>query len=75
MSKMIVYICVIWITGVEQKDLTKCIWHTSQVKYETLDQCKADLKMSMELLRIRIRQEFGNKPKQIFIQPNCVLRS
>ena len=75
MSKMIVYICVMWVIGADQKDLTKCIWHTSQVKYETLDQCKADLKMSIELLKIKIRQEFGNKPRQIFIQPNCVLRS
>ena len=76
MSKMIVYICVIWISATENSDgLTRCMWHESQVKYQSIEDCQDDLLYSMELLRIRIRQEFGGVPEKIFIEPRCTLRS
>lgn len=76
MSKMIVYICVIWISATENNEgLTQCIWHESQVKYNNILDCQNDLPHSMELLRLRIRQEFGGVPEKIFIEPKCVLRS
>jgi hypothetical protein len=76
MSKMIVYICVIWISATENNEgLTRCMWHESQVAYQNISECQDDLIHSMELLRLRIRQEFGGVPEKIFIEPKCVLRS
>ncbi len=73
MSKMIVYICVVWITGSQHSEgITRCLLHESQVKYETLADCKADREYSINLLRLRIRQEFGDVPEQIIIQPSCL---
>ena len=76
MSKMIVYICVVWIAGSRHDGgITKCMWHQSQVKYQTVAECEADIKYSKKLLRLRIRQEFGNQPEDILIQPSCVVGS
>ena len=73
---MIVYICVVWITGSQHSDgITRCLLHESQVKYETLADCKADREYSINLLRLRIRQEFGDRPESISIQPSCVMES
>jgi len=76
MSKMIVYICVIWISATEHNEgITRCMWHESQVDYQNISECQDDLPYSIELLRLRIRQEFGTVPEKIFIEPKCVLRS
>lgn len=76
MSKMIVYICVVWIAGSRHDGgITKCMWHQSQVKYQTVAECEADIKHSKKLLWLRIRQEFGNEPEDILIQPSCVVGS
>lgn len=76
MSKMIVYICVVWIAGSRHDGgITKCMWHQSQVKYQTVAECEADIKHSKKLLWLRIRQEFGNQPEDILIQPSCVVGS
>ena len=73
---MIVYICVIWISATENSDgLTRCMWHESQVKYQSIEDCQDDMQFSMDLLRLRIRQEFGDQPEQVIINPSCVLRS
>ena len=76
MSKMIVYICVIRISATENNEgLTRCMWHESQVAYQNISECQDALPYSIELLRLRIRQEFGGVPEKIFIEPKCVLRS
>jgi len=76
MSKMIVYICVVWIAGSRHDGgITRCMWHESQVKYQTVAECQADIKYSTDLLRLRIRQEFGDQPEQIIINPSCLVRS
>ena len=73
---MIVYICVVWIAGSRHDGgITKCMWHQSQVKYQTVAECEADIKHSKKLLWLRIRQEFGNQPEDILIQPSCVVGS
>ena len=47
MSKMIVYICVVWIAGSRHDGgITKCMWHESQVKYQTVAECEDDIKHS-----------------------------
>ena len=43
----------------------------SQVKYQTVAECKADIEYSTDLLRLRIRQEFGDQPEQVIINPSC----
>jgi hypothetical protein len=49
MSKMIVYICVIWISATENNEgLTRCMWHESQVAYQNISECQDDLIHSME---------------------------
>ena len=73
---MIVYICVVWIAGSRHDGgITKCMWHESQVKYQTVAECEDDIKHSKKLLRLRIRQEFGDRPESISIQPSCVMES
>jgi hypothetical protein len=73
MSKMIVYICVVWFEGATiDGGLSRCMWHESKVPYATLSECKADIDYSMDLLRLRIRQEFGDRPKGIIIEPECL---
>ena len=47
MSKMIVYICVVWIAGSRHDGgITRCMWHESQVKYQTVAECKADIEFN-----------------------------
>ena len=76
MSKMILYICVVWIAGSRHDGgITKCMWHESQVKYQTVAECEDDIKHSKKLLRLRIRQEFGNRPESISIHTSCVMES
>ena len=42
---MIVYICVVWIAGSRHDGgITKCMWHQSQVKYQTVAECEAGSK-------------------------------
>jgi len=69
MSKMIAFICVIWISGNRAEGgITKCMFHQSSARYETTNECKDDIRYSRNLIRIRLRQEFQDKPEGLLIQ-------
>ena len=73
MSKMLLMICVIWVSGPRADGgLTNCLWHISAVKYETVAQCKSDIENSKRLVLARLRREFGNLPEEYNVQANCL---
>jgi hypothetical protein len=72
MSKMIVFLCVVWISGNRADGgVTKCMFHESQVKYNTIKECHADIPESKNLIRLKLRQDFGDRPEDIIIQITC----
>jgi hypothetical protein len=72
MSKMIAFICVVWISGNRAEGgITKCMFHESSARYETTQECKNDIMYSRNLIRIRLRQEFQDRPEDFIIQVTC----
>tara|TARA_R100001129_G_C5307375_1_gene244160 strand:+ start:1073 stop:1303 length:231 start_codon:yes stop_codon:yes gene_type:complete len=73
MAKMFLMVCVVWISGTrEDGGLTNCLWHISEVKYTTTQQCESDIKNSKKLVIARLRKEFGDRPEEYTVQASCL---
>ena len=64
-----------WIINLHLQDGTKIEAKIIHGYKQTVAECKDDIKHSKKLVRLRIRQEFGNRPESVSIHTSCVMES
>jgi len=73
MVKMFVLICVVWVEGSRYEGgEQRCVMHQSQVQYDNIEQCRADIPNSEQLIIEAIFENFGEEPIDHQIMASCM---